>query len=413
MEEVMKKLVLISLIVILSATVCVGTIFAGGQEEEEPKLITVYMSLLENEWEVIRNDVIPGFTAETGIEVEAVQITAEDALRRADAFVKAGKSGVDLIAVDVMLLESAIDRGIVDSISSSDVNIPDTAIQTLVDIGKKNGTLYFAPYRPNIQLLFYNETVLMENNIKVPETWDEMLLAAKTLSENTGTPKFGMYGRKGEGLSCLLNGYIVSAGGDPLDLDSPECIETFTYLKKLWNYTNPESKGWSTSKQIDPFARGDIVMNIQWPFAINLLVKDRGMSEVKVATVPRGPVDSIATLGGEWLGIVKTSDAKESSKKFMEYMMSKKVQEIFISKLSWPAMRSDCNEVVEPWAIPYYEIISAQMEKSASRPAVPYWSEVSAILQQTFWDIVIDNGPVEENLIKSNAEIETIIKANS
>ncbi len=409
----MKKFVRIGLAVILLATVSAGTIFANGQEEEEPKLITVYMSLLENEWEVIRNDVIPGFTAETGIEVEAVQITPEDALRRAGAFVKAGKSGVDLIAVDVMLLESAIDRGIVDNISSMDVEIPETAIETLVDIGKKDGTLYFAPYRPNIQLLFYNEAVLLEHNIEVPETWEEMLAAAEILSEETGTPKFGMYGRKGEGLSCLLNGYIVSAGGDPLDLDSPECIETFTYLKELWNYTNPESKGWSTSKQIDPFARGDIVMNIQWPFAINLLVKERGMDEVKVTTVPRGPADSIATLGGEWLGIVKTSDAKEASMLFMEYMMSKEVQEIFIKELSWPAMRSDCNEVVEPWAVPYYEIITAQMEMAASRPAVPYWGEVSAILQQTYWDIVIDDGPVEEILIKAAAEIDLIIEANS
>ena len=137
------------------------------------------------------------------------------------------------------------------------------------------------------------------------------------------------------------------------------------------------------------------------------------MSEVKVATVPRGPVVNMATLGGEWLGLVKTSDAKEASKKFMQYMMSKEVQEIFIKKLSWPAIRSDCNEVVEPWAVPYFEVISEQMDKAVNRPAVPYWSQVSAVLQKTFWEIVIDDGPVETILKKSAAEVEKIIEENT
>ncbi len=409
----MKKTILFSLVVLLVTMFSVGFAFAGGQEEDEPKLITVYMSLLENEWEVIRGDIIPKFTADTGIEVEAVQITPENALRRAEAFVSAGKSGVDIIAVDAMLVDSAIKRGIIEDISDMEKDIPQTAIEALVDIGRKDGKLFFAPYRPNIQIFFYNDKVFSENDLKVPTTWDELISVSKVLYEKTGTQKFGMYGRKGEGLSCLLNGYIQSAGGDPLKLDSKECIETFTFLKELWKYTNPESKGWSTSKQIDPFARGDIVMNIQWPFAINLLVQERGMSEVKVAVVPKGPVDNMATLGGEWLGLVKTSDAKEASKEFMKYMMSKEVQEIFIKKLSWPAMRSDCNEVVEPWAVPYFEVICEQMEKAVNRPAVPYWSQVSAILQKTFWEIVIDDGPVEAILKKSAAEVEKVIEENT
>lgn len=408
----MKKVFFFGLVVLLATMFSVGFAFAGGQKEGEPKLITVYMSLLENEWEVIRGDIIPKFTQDTGIEVEAVQITPEDALRRAEAFVKAGKSGVDIIAADVMLIDSAIERGIVEDISDMEKDIPEAAIKALVDIGEKEGKLFFAPYRPNIQILFYNEKVFTENNVEVPTTWNEMISVSKALYEKTGTPKFGMYGRKGEGLSCLLNGYIKSAGGDPMELDSQACIETFTFLKELWKYTNPESKGWSTSKQIDPFARGDIVMNIQWPFAINLLVKERGMSEVKVATAPKGPKDSVTTLGGEWLGIVKTSDAKEASKKFIKYMMGKEVQEIFIKKLSWPSIRSDCNEVVEPWAVPYFKVISKQMEKAVNRPAVPYWSKVSAVLQKAFWDIVVDDGPIEENLKKSSAEIKKIIEEN-
>lgn len=90
----------------------------------------------------------------------------------------------------------------------------------------------------------------------------------------------------------------------------------------------------------------------------------------------------------------------------MEYLMSKEVQEILVSKLGWPSMRSDANGKVEDWQKPYFDAITKALEVAEPRPNVTYWATVDKALNEAYKAIVIDGKDIKETLDKYHGVIE-------
>jgi ABC-type glycerol-3-phosphate transport system substrate-binding protein len=58
-----------------------------------------------------------------------------------------------------------------------------------------NGTLYALPYVGNSQLYFYRKDLFEKHHLKAPATWEDVLIAARTIQEQetTGAPGGGNY----------------------------------------------------------------------------------------------------------------------------------------------------------------------------------------------------------------------------
>ncbi|MGH7751433.1 MAG: extracellular solute-binding protein, partial [Gemmatimonadales bacterium] len=56
-----------------------------------------------------------------------------------------------------------------------------------------NGVQWTMPFNKSLYLLFYNEDLLKQNNLRVPETWDDLLKVAKALTKTEGdrTVRYG------------------------------------------------------------------------------------------------------------------------------------------------------------------------------------------------------------------------------
>src|SRR5256714_11785617 len=66
----------------------------------------------------------------------------------------------------------------------------------------QTGSLYALPYVGNSQLFFYRKDLFQKHNLKAPATWDDVLAAAKTISEQETAGAPG--GRK-------IYGYVMRA----------------------------------------------------------------------------------------------------------------------------------------------------------------------------------------------------------
>ncbi|HXG67139.1 MAG TPA: extracellular solute-binding protein, partial [Blastocatellia bacterium] len=71
--------------------------------------------------------------------------------------------------------------------------VSDDFVQTSIALCKhpyETGALYALPYVGNSQLFFYRKDLFEKHNLKSPDTWDNVLAAAKTIQEReaTGAP---------------------------------------------------------------------------------------------------------------------------------------------------------------------------------------------------------------------------------
>ena len=166
-------------LVILSLLVSCTTMAA-------PKSLKVIMGLAEEEWNVMREHIFPAFEKEYNVKIEAYQTEAQDTEKILEARAKANRMDIDLISQDNMRLATLVERGLVEDLSEYRSLIPATVIPALVDVGEFGGKLYFLPYRPNIEIAFYNSLKFAQYGLKPPTNWDELFNVARTFKEKEG-----------------------------------------------------------------------------------------------------------------------------------------------------------------------------------------------------------------------------------
>jgi trehalose transport system substrate-binding protein len=372
---------------------------------EAAKVLKVVMGLGEPEWKVMRADVFPAFEQANNVKIEAYQVEANDVVKKLEAMKSAGKMEIDLIAQDNMALAPLVEKGLVEDLSAYRSKIPSSVIPSLIPVGEFGGKLYFLPYRPNVEINFYNETAFQKYNLKPPTTWAELLTVAKTLKEKEGVGKVGLKLTLDGNTTVQLFEFIRQAGGDPMVLNDEGSVKAFTFLKELYPYLAPDSKkaDWNTTNK---FLSTDAFYEAaNWPFGVNVIVQEGGKKEIKAYAGWKGPVKASKVLGGEVLGIPAGAPHKELAVKLMEHLMSKEVQETLVAKLAWPSSRSDANGKVADWQKPYFEAINAAMATTEPRPNVTYWATVEKALNDAFREAVIEGKDVKATLDKYAAVI--------
>jgi len=102
-----------------------------------------------------------------------------------------------------------------------------------------NGVQWTMPFNKSLYLLFYNEDLLKQNNLRVPETWDDLLRVAKALTKEEGgrTTRYGFTVRTTEDyfFAFLLTngGAYMQSGGREVAFNSAAGVEALQFLFDL------------------------------------------------------------------------------------------------------------------------------------------------------------------------------------
>ncbi|AGB41494.1 ABC-type sugar transport system, periplasmic component [Halobacteroides halobius DSM 5150] len=406
-----KKIFTLLVVTILLSGLVVGC--AGGDQgaKDGKKELKVVMSLGESEWKVIKQEILPPFEKKYNVEVTPFQIGSGNVIKKLQSLKAAGNMTIDVVAQDNMQLAPLVDRGLVEDLSEYRDIIPKEVIDALIKVGEFNGKLYFMPYRPNVEIAFYNQKKFEKYGLKPPENWDELLKVAKTFKKKEGIGRvIGIKGGLASDTTVHLFDYIRSAGGNPLVLNDEGSIKAFKFLKKLKPYLSPDFKRatWDTTNKF--LATESVYLGRNWPFGVNIIVKKYNKDEIKAYHGWSGPVKESHVLGGSVLAIPKGAPHEELAVKFIKYLMSKKVQKQLVTKLAWPSSRTDAYGEVPKWQKPYFEAVKEAMKYAEPRPNVPYWATVSRALNSAFKEIVLNDAPVEETLDKYHQVIQNAKK---
>jgi trehalose transport system substrate-binding protein len=358
-------------------------------------ILTVTMHLADAEWLVIRQQILPPFEKACGCQVRAIDVPAEVLTQRLKAMRAAGRMEIGLVAQDNMRLQELVEGGLVRALDEQDTRMDVAVLPVLADEGVIGGRRYFLPFRPNVQIVYYNARRFDAYGLMPPHTWQQLLQVGRTFTEREGIGRVLFQAVGGASTTTQLYEWIVSAGGDPLDFAHPGTAATFRFLGELTPYLSPESRRaeWDTTN--DAMAQEAAYLAQNWPFGIRLLVRDYGKRDIRTYSGWAGPVREAHVIGGDVLGIPVGGPHRDLAVRLIRHLQSREVQEILATRLGWPAIRDDAKGQVEAWLRPHVTAVQAALRHGVFRAAVPYWAEYERIASEAAERIIWRRESVE------------------
>lgn len=380
-------------------------LFAGCSRQDEDAL-RVVMNLSEEEWSVMRSQVFPAFERQSGIRVHAFQLSSAQLVSQLEALTSAGRSEIDLFAQDNMSLAALVNRGLVRDLSDVAKHIPESVPPNLVDAGRFDEKLFFMPFRPNVQITYFNTRAFKEQALTPPTTWEELLAVAKAFHDRDGVGRFVFKGYGGSPTATQIHEFVLQAGGDPFAFDDEGCVAAFAFLQALAPYFSPESARakWDTMNEI--LARQEGYLGQNWPFGVTVMVQQFGLDFVGTYGGWTGPAGRAHVVGGDVLGIPGNSAREEEALALISYLQSAEVQTILVRELGWPSIRPDAYAAVPEWLQPHFAAVQDALEHGVFRQNVAWWPAYEQNVVNAYREIVLQGADVQPTLTRYKRELE-------
>lgn len=372
------------------------------------RTLRLSVALAEDEAGVFQEVVVGGFEDATGGNVELIRIEAADVIRTLEAQVGSGNIEIDMLTQDNNSLAPLVNGGLVEELPEATEIIPQETIPALLEVLQFDGTYYFLPARPNVQITYYNERVFDEIGVTPPQTWDELLSVGQAIAEASGVGRVSIQGVPGGAVGVTVTQFLWQAGGDPLQINNEAGVQAFEFMQSLRPYLTPQYPTATFDTTNTYLLNESVVLAQNWPFGVNVIVREGGKEEIKTYAGWSGPAGNALVLGGDVLAITKGSQNRDMGLDFARFFMSRDVQSTLTARLGWPAIRTDAFGQVEEWQQPYFDTIREALEVTRPRPNVTYWLQVEQILSDAFNDIVTNGADVQPTLDNYQSRIDEL-----
>ncbi|AJC71974.1 transcriptional antiterminator [Thermococcus guaymasensis DSM 11113] len=377
--------------------------------------------------------------AHPGVTVELKRQATDTDQRRLDLVnaLRAKSSDPDVFLMDVAWLGQFIASGWLEPLDSYverdnyDLNVFFQSVINLAD--RQNGKLWALPVYVDAGLLYYRTDLLQKYGYdKPPETWDQLVEMAQKIQagerqSNSNFWGFVWQGKQYEGLVCDFVEYVYSNGGElghfengkwVPTLNKPENVEALQFMVDLIHKYKVSPPNTYTEMTEEPvrltFQQGNAAFERNWPYAWGLHNANDSPVKGKVGIAPLPHFQghkSAATLGGWHIGISKYSDNKELAWAFVKFVESYEQQKNFAINLGWNPGRTDVyddQDVLK--AAPHLKDLRSVFENAVPRPIVPYYPQLSQIIQKYVNAALAGSMSPQEALDKAQQEAEELVK---
>jgi len=382
-------------------------------------------------WEQLMRD----FQAETGIDVELMRKPMDTGLHRQSLVVPLStrKSDPDVFLMDVAwLAQFAASRWLTPlgpylaKGGCGDRNAFFPHILALADTYE--GNLVALPVFIDGGLLYYRTDLLRKYGLGgPPRTLDELLRYAQKVQKgerrtNPGFFAFVWQGAQYEGLIC---DFLEFAGSDgsftvkdgSVSVDTPENRKALRFMHDLIHLHGVSPPNTYTEMKEEEVRRffqgGNALFERNWPYAFALHEAEGSPVRGKTAIAPVpsfAPGRSVSTLGGWHVGISRFSDAKTESYRLLCFLTSYEVQKKMTLHLGWNPGRKDVYDDPDVLdRMPHFRNLRAVFENARPRPIVPYYTQLSEILQRHLNAALAGNSPPEEALATAQKQMQAIV----
>ncbi|MEC4688431.1 MAG: extracellular solute-binding protein [Nitrospirota bacterium] len=378
--------------------------------------ITFVVSLDDTELIVFR-DILDDLEPELGAQVFLMNIDPSRLVPRLNSMVASGYSRGDsdddsnedngddnnpmkwdLVAVDNNILGLLAAKGLVEELSEitepEDV-VPEPLLPSIRPLLEFEDRFYFAPFRGNVKIAYYNERKFAQYGLEPPRTWEELLEVARVFKEKEGVGRVAIQGHPGPPTSVTAFEFVAAAGGDPLTLDDEGSRKAFQFLKD----SEPDlalqyiDTRFDTANEL--LIDDEVYLVDNWTFGIKVVIEDAGKGEIKVYSGWKGPDGERHVLGGDLLAVPKGAPHPDKAIKLIQLLQTSETQRAFLTELRWLPVRLDVLTNVPDDLKPHFSAINNALALSEARPIEPQWPIIEDCLDRAFGAVIREGGDID------------------
>jgi len=261
-------------------------------------------------------------------------------------------------------------------------------IASCVEVCKdpKHPDVHFAvPYVGNSQLFFYRKDLFAKYGLAAPQTWDDVLGAAKKISAAEKIFGYVMRAAPGNAAVADFMPLLWAFGGDVLDAsgkpvcDSAGGVDALKFMLELGKYSPPGYAGFNADEVSAHLLQGTAVMSINWPAWIAAMddpSKSKVVDKIDFVPMPSERARGVGELGTWLLAVPASSRHSGDAFDFVFWATDPPQMKQAALRGNPPTRRSVFQD---PDLIAKFRAFPAQLsslDAARPRPRTPNWNEI-------------------------------------
>jgi multiple sugar transport system substrate-binding protein len=309
--------------------------------------------------------------------------------------------------------------------SGPDSDFVDTSV-ALCRHPYESGPLYALPYVGNSQLFFYRKDLFEKHSLKAPETWNDVLAAAKTIHEKETTGANGnrihgyvMRAAQGNAAVADFMPLFWAFGGEMFGPDgkasvnSPEGIAALEFMIELGKYSPAGYASFNADEVSAHLLQGTAAMSINWPAWISSFsdpAKSKVIGKIEFTTLPAAQKPGQAEIGNWLIAIPRYSQNAEDAIDFLLWATSAEQMRKSAERGNPPTRKSLFRDAELVAKFPAYPAQLRSLESSRPRPRTPHWTEIENAFGIFLSKANSGTLSPAEAMNQANAEIDKILQ---
>ena len=372
--------------------------------------------------------VLPKFTEETGIKVEVDQLQYLAMRQKQTLELTKPKGDYDLLTYVVFSKADYVPARQIEPLAPFFMNPkladpsydPDDLITGYVQNigiagGKKGylpgptGALYGVPFGSETSVLGYRKDIFEKHNLKVPETYDELLeLVCKIPELEPGMAGLTSRGASGHQLSHAFLLHLAPLGGRFYDdkwnpiVNNEAGVKAGEALKKILECGPEGGTSFGFAEMKNAFLQGKAAMfldSISVAGEIEDPEKSKIVGKVGWALHPEG-VRRGSQTGGFGIAIPSNAQNREAAFLLMQWLTSKRIDKLIALEGGSPSRFSTYMDPEVIAKYPHSEVFAEALKYADPdwRPIIPTWGEINEELGTTLSKAMTGDMSVKEAL---------------
>ena len=412
----------------LATALMAGTAMASPYAEYEGTTLIVNFPAHPHYNAVMQ--ILPEFTAETGIEVEVDQLPYLKMRERQTLELGQDEGEYDLIAYVVFSKADYVYADQLENLAKYFMNpkLADPAYDSddLIDgyvynigfagggkgyLEGKTGSLFGIPYGSETSILGYRKDIFEKHGLEVPTTYDEMLELACQIPElEPGMGGVASRAASGHHASHAFLLHLAPLGGRIFDdewnptMNSAEGVAAAEALKQIVDCGPEGATNFGFGEALGAFLSGDTAMFLDTTVVSGqTLDPNRAAPEVLGnvgwALHPEG-VRRGSQTGGFGIGIPANAENKEAAFLLMQWLTSKKGDKLVALAGGNPSRFSTHADADVNAKFPHMATFGEALQYADPdwRPIIPVWGKINADLGTTLSKVLTEDLDIQEAL---------------
>lgn len=216
---------------------------------------------------------------------------------------------------------------------------------SVISTVKFDGQVWGLPRAFSTKALYWNKDLFKEAGLDMPDgpqTFDDMLTAAKAITEKTKAKGFGLPAADMDNTFHEFLNFLYSNGGQVVDgegkvvVDSPENVATFKFYQELAKYAEDGPIAYDRPKLEPLFKEGQVAMYTNGAWGLS---KAEGVN-FGVVPIPAGPSGQHATLlVTDSLVVFKGTGVEDATQDLLRFLTTPERQAAFDEAGGWTPIR--------------------------------------------------------------------------